>query len=61
VSIGVSMRKSVIGLVSVFMHVHKVSYGSPNDGDGQIPYQLSGLDLRGTFARNIKNNKFSVQ
>ena len=47
--IGVSVKKSVIGSVSVFMHVHQVSYGSPNVGDGQILNQLSGVDLHGTF------------
>ena len=30
VSIGASTKKSVIGSVSVFIHVHQVSYGSPN-------------------------------
>ena len=29
-SIGVSMKKSVIGSVLVFIHVHQVSYGSLN-------------------------------
>jgi len=42
-------------------------YWLPNNGncrdtgDGQILNQLSGVDLRGTFTQNVKNNDFNVK